>query len=211
MATDMNDDRPLDPAEDLALIRLMMEAGRDRVALDGVHFILWGILLTLAFFTQYLSVYGYLPRMMVEIWAPMFAIGWGIEFWLARRTPAPTRSANLAVVAHSSAWTTVGFGTLVYFAVSVITGTFDPKAITVVSTALMGGAYWVTAVVTGVRWLKYIALGWWAVLGYATSLRIYDGEMLLVMAAASGLLLTLPGFVMRRLYNNSEDQDDAGL
>lgn len=204
MVNDLNDDRPMNPADDLALIRQMMEAGRDRVAVSGVHFILWGMLLTIAFFVQYLSVYGYLPPMMVEIWAPMFAVGWGIEFWIARRCPPPTRTSNLAVVAHSSAWTVVGLGTLVYFAVSVLTKTFDPKAITLLSAALMGGAYWVTAVVTGVRWLKYIALGWWAVLGYATSLTVYDGEMLLVMAAASALLLTLPGFVMRRLYNSGE-------
>ena len=198
------DDRPMGPAEDLALIRQMMEAGRDRVAVSGVHFILWGLLLTLAFFIQYLSAYGYLPMMMVEIWAPMFAIGWGIEFLIARRCPAPTRSSNLAVVAHSSAWTTVGLGTLVYFAVSVLTKTFDPKVITVLSTGLIGAAYWVTGVVTGVRVFKFIAAGWWAVLAYATSLTVYDGEMLLVMAAASALLLTLPGFVMRRLDNSGE-------
>jgi hypothetical protein len=209
MANDLNkntedNDLPLGPVEDLALIRQMMEAGRDRVAVSGVHFILWGLLLTIAFFVQYLSTYHYLPPMMVEIWVPMFVIGWAVEFWLARRCPPPTRTSNLAVAAHSSAWTTVGFGTLAYFAVSVATKTFDPKAITLLSTALMGGAYWVTSVVTGVRWLKFIAFGWWAVLAYATSLTFYDREMLLVMAAASALLLTLPGFVMRRLYN-SED------
>ena len=204
MASDMNNDAVGNPAEDLALIRQMMEAGRARVAVSGVHFILWGLLLTLAFFVQYLSAYGYLPPMLVEIWAPMAAIGWLIEFFLARRSPPVSRTSNPAVVAHAASWSVVGIATLAYFAVSVITKTFDPKAITVLSTGLIGGAYWVTSTVTGVRWLKYIALGWWAVLAYATSLKAYDGEMLLVMAAASALLLTIPGFVLRRLHGSGE-------
>ncbi len=204
MTDNLNDTDARNPAEDLALIRQMMEAGRDKVAVSGIHFILWGFLLTVAFFLQYLSVHNYIPQMMVGIWTPIFIIGWGIEFWIARRCPPVTRTSNPAVVAHSSSWTVVGLTTLIYFGLSVATDTFDPKTITVLSAGLMGGAYWVTSAVTGVRWLKYTALGWWAVLAYATTLKIYDGEMLLVMAASSALLLTLPGFVMRRLYNTEE-------
>ena len=204
MSNDIDNTAARNPAEDLALIRQMMEAGRDKVAVSGIHFILWGVLLTIAFFLQYLSVHGYLPPLMVEIWAPMMAIGWATEFWLARRCPPVTRTNNLAVVAHSSSWTVVGLTTLIYFALSLATNAFDPKTITVLSAGLMGGAYWVTSTVTGVRWLKAIALGWWAVLAYATSLKDYNGEMLLVMAASCALLLTLPGFVMKRLYNSEE-------
>ncbi len=204
MTNDIDNSTPRNPAEDLALIRQMMEAGRDKVAVSGIHFILWGVLLTVAFFLQYLSVHRYLPEMMVEIWAPMMAIGWAIEFWIARHRAPVTRTSNPAVVAHSSSWTVVGVTTLIYFWLSVVTDTFDPKTITILSAGLMGGAYWVTSAVTGVRWLKFIALGWWLVLAYATTLQVYDGEMLLVMAASSGLLLTLPGFVMRRLDDSEE-------
>ncbi|WP_417449064.1 hypothetical protein [Kordiimonas sp.] len=191
-------------AEDLALIRQMMEAGRSRVAVSGVHFILWGILLTLAFFLQYLSVQNYLPPMMVEIWVPMSILGWLVEFYLARQCPPAMRTSNPSVVAHTSSWAAVGITTLGYFAVSVFTKTFDPKIITILSSGLIGSAYWVTSAVTGVRWLRFIAFGWWAVLAYATSVEVYNGEMLLVMAAASAFFLTLPGFVMRRLNNGGE-------
>ncbi len=204
MASDMDNDALGNPAEDLAMIRQMMEAGRNRVAVSGVHFILWGILLTIAFYVQYLSVYGYLPEMLVEIWVPMAAIGWLVEYYLARRCPPVTRTSNPAVVAHSASWSVVGITTLAYFGMSVITDTFDPKIITILSAGLMGGAYWITATVTGISWLRFVALGWWAVLAYATSLKVYDGEMLLVMAAASALLLTLPGFIVRRLHSSGE-------
>lgn len=204
MTNDTDTATPRNPAEDLALIRQMMEAGRNRVAVSGIHFILWGVLLTLAFLLQYLSIHRYLPEMMVEIWAPMMVIGWIVEFWIARRRPPVTRTSNPAVVAHSSCWTTVGVITLLYFALSVATETFRPEIITILSAGLMGGAYWVTSAVTGVRWLRFIALGWWAVLAYATTLKVYGSEVLLVMAASSALLLTLPGFVMRHLYDCEE-------
>jgi len=188
------------PADDLALIRGMMEAGRKRAAVDGRHFVLWGALLMLSFFAQYLSVHHYLPPTILGIWVPMMAIGWGMEFWLRRSRPkAEACSNNITLVGYSAAWRAVGLTVLIYFAASMAMGTFDPRTISVLSAAMIGGAFLVTARVTGVTWLYGPTIGWGLVLGVMSAAPTYDGEMLLVLAAASGLLLLLPGQLMTRL------------
>ncbi|MEX0298814.1 MAG: hypothetical protein AB3N28_07070, partial [Kordiimonas sp.] len=50
------------PEDDLAFIRSMMQAGRQRMGVDGIHLTLWGAILMIAFAAQYLSIKGILPR-----------------------------------------------------------------------------------------------------------------------------------------------------
>lgn len=186
------------PANDLALIREMMEAGKRRVAFNGTHLVVWGSLLMVGFFAQFLSIKGRLPETVWGVWLPIFVIGWGFEFFILRNG-SHTREKNLPILAHATSWVAVGMGALIYFGVSTLFETFDPKAITLLSTAMIGSAFFVTAAMTGIRGLNIVAAGWWGLMAYVAHLQVYTAEMLLVMAAACGLLLSLPGFLMRRL------------
>lgn len=190
-------------AEDLALIRQMMEAGKKRVAFNGMHLVIWGILLMAGFNAQFLAVKGLFPGTIVGIWVPVFILGWGAEFFLIRETRETTEK-NLPVLAYATSWIAVGMATLVYFVTSMISGSFDPKAITLVSTSMIGAAFFITAAMTGVRWLNAVAAGWWGLMAFVAYIPTYDAEMLQVMASASGLLLALPGFILRRLALSAE-------
>lgn len=191
------DDAPRTAADDLALIRQMMEAGRRKVAVNGIHFIIWGLVLMGAFFAQYASIYGHLPRTVLGVWIPAFIIGWIAEFWTHRSGAVPQES--MPHIAHGASWGAVGITALIYFGVSYASGTFDPRVISCINAATMGAAFFITQQVTGVRWLRLPAIGWWLVLAYIAYIPSYDAEVLLVMASACGILLALPGFLMRRL------------
>jgi hypothetical protein len=189
---------PRSAADDLALIREMMEAGKKRVAVNGIHFIIWGLVLMLAFFAQYASVYGYIPRTMLGIWIPAFVIGGVAEYILLTRFETCDED-SVPLLAHGAAWESVGIAALVYFGVAIAAGTFEPRVISSINAGMIGAAFFITARVTGVNWLRIPAVGWWIVLAYVAYVPVYDPELLLVMAAAAGTLLALPGFLMRRL------------
>ncbi len=193
-----NDTEARNPLDDLALIREMMEAGKRRVCFNGTHLIIWGSVLMVGFFAQFLAVKGQLPDTVLGVWLPVLAVGWGAEFFMFRGKAGPSEK-NLPILAHATSWLAVGLGTMIYFGVSVAFDTFDPKAITLVSTALIGAAFFVTAAMTGVKWQNMVTAGWWGLMAYVAYRDTYDAEMLLVMAVAAGLLLSLPGFLMRRL------------
>ncbi len=191
-------------AEDLALIRRMMDAGRQKAAFDGVHLVIWGSILMLAYFIQYLQMYDYLPRGSLWVWLPAFIMGWSLSFLAGRRSSCiPDESANLAVKAYNSAWFAVGITMVLHFLTAVAAQAFDPKAITVLACGVIACAFYVISVVTEIKALKLVSGGWWLVLIYATALSEYDPEILLVLSAASALLILLPGQLMRRLANNT--------
>lgn len=194
----MEDDAPRNPADDLAMIRQMMEAGKKRVAVNGIHFIIWGLVLMSAFFAQYASVMGHIPRTMLWIWIPAFLIG-ALAEYLAFSRNHDKEAESMPHIAHGSAWEAVGMTALIYFFVAYAAGTFEPRVISSINAATIGAAFFITAQVSGVRWLRLPAFGWWILLAYIAMVKTYDPEMLLVMAAACGLLLALPGFLMRRL------------
>lgn len=188
-------------AEDLAFIRRMMDAGRQRAAFDGAHLMIWGAVLTGAYFAQYLQVYSYIPGSSLVIWLPAFAVGWAASFLYGRNACAHDHEPSLAVTAYNGAWLAVGITMLLHFGAAVASGAFNPKAITVLACGVIASAFYVISLVTELKSLKAVSAGWWLILIYATVQKQYDAEMLLVLSAASALLILLPGQLMRRLAN----------
>ena len=186
-------------AEDLALIRKMMQAGRQKAAFDGKHLIIWGAILTASYFAQYLQVLGYFGGTSLWIWLPAFAIGWAASFLTGRRECPSGVEPNIMVRVYNGAWLAVGITMLLHFGAAVASQAFNPKAITVLACGIIASSFYVISIVTEMRSLRSVSVGWWLILVYATVQKTYNAEMLLVLAGASALLILLPGQLMRRL------------
>lgn len=189
-------------ADDLALIRRMMDAGRQKAAFDGAHLIIWGAVLMVSYFVQYLQVYDYVPGGSLAIWIPAFAVGWSASFLYGRNACAHEGEPNIAVTAYNGAWLAVGITMVLHFGAAVASSAFNPKAITVLACGMIASAFYVISLVTELRALRAVAAGWWLILVFATVQKTYDAEMLLVLAGASALLILVPGQLMRRLARN---------
>lgn len=187
-----------DAADDLALIRSMMEAGRQRAGIDGSHLLIWGAILTFAFAAQYMAARGFISVGGLMIWIPAFLVGWSLSFYVGRKQGRPASGPNIALTAYSRAWFAVGITMVLHFGAAVVSGIFDPKTITVLACGIMAGAFFVIASVTQVKWLNGIAAGWWLVLITATVQESYAPEMLLLMELASAFLIIVPGLLLRR-------------
>lgn len=196
-------------SDDLALIRGMMEAGRNRAAFDGTHLIIWGAVLTAAYFCQYLLVYDYIPGNTLSVWLPLGIIG---MFFSARhdRNRCQLSDTNTAVKTYAGAWSTVGITMVLHFGFAMASDTLDPKVITVLACGVIAAAFYVISLATQVKLLRLVAAGWWLIMVYTTTLKQFDAEMLLVLAGASALLIILPGQLMKRLANTeTEHKSDA--
>lgn len=189
-------------AEDLALIRRMMDAGRQKAAFDGAHLMIWGAVLMVSYFMQYLQVYDYVPGGSLAIWLPAFAIGWSASFLYGRNACAHDGEPNIAVTAYNGAWMAVGITMVLHFGAAVASSSFNPKAITVLACGVIASAFYVISLVTELKALRAVSAGWWLILIFATIQNSYGPEMLLVLAGASALLILLPGQLMRRLAHN---------
>lgn len=199
----MNDLQERSASDDLALIRSMMEAGRRRAAFDGTHLVIWGAVLTIAYFAQYLLVYGYIPGSTLFVWLPLGIIGTVLSM-LHDRKRCVQQDADIAVRAYSGAWSAVGITMILHFSFALGSDTLDPKVITILACGVIAAAFHVIALATEVKMLRLVSTGWWIIMVYMTTLKDFNAETLLVLAAASALLITLPGQLLKRLANPQE-------
>jgi len=204
----MNELQERSATNDLAMIRTMMEAGRERAAFDGTHLIIWGAVLTVAYFGQYLLAYGYIPGNTLYVWLPLGIIGFVFSF-RHDRTRCVENENNVAVKAYSGAWSAVGITMILHFGFAMASDALDPKVITVLACGVIAAAFYVISLATEVKLLRLVAAGWWLIMVYTTTLKQLDGEILLVLAGASALLITLPGQLMKRLANTKPDGDET--
>ena len=79
-------------------------------------------MLTIAFLAQYASVIGMLPRWNLEIWLPVFAIGWPASFYMGWKQDKPGDKNNPAIMAYASSWLAIGVSISIFFFVSIIAG-----------------------------------------------------------------------------------------
>lgn len=192
------------PEADIALIRNMMMAGRKRAGVDGAHLVLWGALLMGTFLMQYSSVVGYIPKMGPALWGGMMIIGWLGSFYLGRKIPRAHCEHNIALTGYTSAWLAVGITMAAYFITSTLSGQPDNRTITVLSAGTFGSAFFVISHVLNVKLLRFVAVGWWAIMVYMVQLKNFDAEILLVMGFACGPLILVPGLFLRRLAGSEQ-------
>lgn len=183
------------PAHDLALIRRMMEDAQQAAALDGRHLVLWGVLpaaaqaVQLALFAagaEPLARYAWVGAIVAGICGSA-ALGFS-----GRRHPT-----NLAVRLYCSTWVGLCLTIVLLFALALAGRGIEPAQLGVVAPATIGLAFFVSAAIAGLGWLRWIALAWWA--AAATAGLLDPGPLAGTVSIALYLgLMALPGLAIVR-------------
>lgn len=180
--------------EDIALVRRMMEESRTVVVDRGKHFMIWGLVPTAGLLFTYARLTGSPGPDPRWIWIGLLIIGWAASLTVglidgrrARVGTLPRRLLSVTWIATGISMTMIG-----------LAGLFGPlvggEAISGLLAAILGAPVFVTAVLTGERWLRWVAIGWWA--GGTVMLFSTGPYALLLMAAMMFLLLAVPGAVL---------------
>jgi len=189
------------PETDLALIRAMMQAGRKRIGVDGILLVVWGVMLTLGFTAQYIVIMSQYPHMILEIWIPVYVVGFLLSYLVEKRNPRTPTENNLALKVYAMTWKASGISIAVYFFLSLLSDTFDPMIITILTTVCFGSSFFVISVITGLQKLKFVAAGWWLLTALFSIFNTIGPETLLILSAASIFLLLIPGYFLRRMLS----------
>jgi len=187
------------PEADLALIRSMMEAGRQRAGVDGSHLIWWGALLSVTFFYQYAIVNGWAPNFGAMPWFLVTAIGWAGSLYFARKAGRACTEHNPALAAYGSAWMAVGITMILYLFSSFFSGENSPGSATILSSGVIGCAFFIMAQVLRLRPMFFAAAGWWGIMAYTLAVPDIQKGLILVLSGASLLLIFVPGLYLKKL------------
>ena len=183
------------PAQDLALIRRMMEEAQEAAALDGRHLVLWGVVPAAAQAIELaLALAGAGPLARYAWVGAIFA---GICGSAALGFSGRHHPTNLAVRLYRSAWVGLCLTIVLLFALAMAGRGIEPAHLGVVAPATTGFAFFVSAAIAGLGWLRWIALAWWA--AAATAGLLGPGPLAGTVSIALYLgLMALPGLAIVR-------------
>lgn len=148
--------------QDLAIIKKMMLEAQNSAALDGRFLILWGVVLAipqLYMFIRASFFSGVADEGMVAIWFVVLGIGiCGSIILVYLQSKGPI---NTGARAYASIW--IGFClTICLLFVLAVSGNEEVLfSLAIVAPAMTGLAFFATAAIINLGWLRWVALGWW--------------------------------------------------
>lgn len=186
------------PHDDLAAIRRLMEDSQAAAADDGRHFLLWGTLTAAGLLGTYGAVVGTLPVDPKWLWGVLLALGWAGSFWLGFRGARRARVTTLGRRLLAVVWIAAGVTLTLIAAAGLLGSAIDVRALSGLTSVVIGGPFLATAALTGERWLGAVAAAWWIAGGV---MLFVPGLYTLPLLAAMALALQVaPGAVLYRRW-----------
>ncbi|MGV8996486.1 MAG: hypothetical protein ACOH12_06020 [Parvibaculaceae bacterium] len=199
----MSDDHIRD---DIAFIRQAMEEGRAYARLRSPEFAVWGLAIACGYFGTYARVVHLWTLNPHLIWWVPVGLAWAFSLRdvIPRRLNRQGAEApTLMVSTLRSLW--LGYGiTIMLFAVLIFPSNIHTEWFDMVPSAMLGLCFFVSSTVSGIRWLRVLAVCWW---GAAAALFLVrdQAEVLLLGGIFMLAFLFVPGLVLWLRRPNTHD------
>lgn len=181
-------------AQDLALIRKIMEETRQEAVDRGKHFIIWGLITAAGLAVTHQAITGPLTVNPALVWAVLLALGWAASLTIGWIDGRRARVTTLGRRLLSAVWISTAVTLTLTGMAGLLGEVLDPRALSGVLAAILAAPILVTAMLTGESWLKAVAGAWW--LGAGVMLFVPGIYAILLMAVMALLLMALPGVVL---------------
>ena len=187
--------------EDIAFIRRAIEEGGAYATASSRDLLAWGVALALGYLGTYAFIRGWSPIAPGLLWPVCLGLGWLYSLrrplrQIIGRADFPARGP----MAQALAMLWLGCGTfLTIMAIAVLTsGDARQGWCDAVVAGVLGVAFFASASLSNLPWLRWVAVAWWAGEIAIFALR-HDAAVRLPLAAALMLvLLAGPGLVLLR-------------
>ncbi len=185
----------MQPNEELASIRNLVEQTHFSALSNGHYFVIWGLTLSIGIAYYELYATWNLPLSPSWTWIALIATGWFYTVRTMRRERRQSRIQTQSGRLLASEWITNGMVMTVVFVVGGPAGAISAHGVAGLTAALLAKPFNATAEISGVRWLTYVAALW---LASATGLFLIPthmhGAALVVCLLA---LMVVPGLVLQ--------------
>lgn len=188
--------------EELKFIKKVIDESKRTIIDNGMGYIVWGILIVIGLLSTYLSIvnksyfaYGY-------NWFIVIGIGWLYSFFEVRREkkvlPVVTFSARIV----GAVWFATGIVMTILGFVPTLTGAIHGVYVSPLMAVILGIPFYLTGVLYGIRFIKYLSIGWWA---GGIVMFIYPGMYSLVLMAGMIIFFQVfPGIFLYRKFKNEK-------
>jgi hypothetical protein len=187
---------------DIAFIRRAIEEGGAYATGYGANMLVWGVAVALSYLGTYAFVRGWAPIAPYIIWPVCLGVGWLYSLSrLARRIVAGRSDFRTrGPMAQALAMLWLGCGTfLTILAIAVLTsGDGGLGWCEAVIAGVLGIAFFASASLSNLPWLRWVAVAWWIGEIAFFALRNDAAVRLPLAGALMLMLLAGPGLVLLR-------------
>lgn len=147
---------------ELSVIRKIMEDSRKLNVDNGIHYIFWGVLVTLALLINYFML---LTKTAVSyigfVWLVLMLLGVIIDVIIGKRQYQKSKVDTFAGKLLASLWLASGISMFVFGFIGTITKAYNPVFICPIISTSLGISYFTSGAIQRINWLRNISMGWW--------------------------------------------------
>ena len=182
---------------ELSLIKKMMEDSRRLNIDNGIHYIFWGILVTIALLINYAMVLLKVPGNYIGLaWFILMLSGALIDGIIGRRQSKSSKVTTFTSRIMGSLWFASGIAMFMYGFLGVISKAYNPLFICPIISTSLGISYFTSGAIQQIKWLQNISFGWWA--GAAFMFIFPSVHTLLIFAVMMICLQVIPGLILNK-------------
>lgn len=190
---------------ELHVIRKIMQDSRRTIIDNGLHYIFWGVLVTVALILNYLMIiYSYSVNEAGLMWFVLMVSGAVADYFIERRREKARKVKTFAGKVLGSLWGASGLCMFLFGFIGVITKAYNPYFICPIIAVVLGMTYFISGVIQQTNWLRYLTVGWW---GGAVYMFLLPGrQTMLVFASMMLLFQVLPGIILYKKWKKEENR-----
>ena len=182
---------------ELSLIKKMMEDSRRLNIDNGIHYIFWGILVTIALLINYTMLLLKVPGNYIGLaWFILMLSGALIDGIIGRRQSKSSKVTTFTSRIMGSLWFASGIAMFMYGFLGVISKAYNPLFICPIISTSLGISYFTSGSIQQIKWLQNISFGWWA--GAAIMFIFPSVHTLLIFAIMMICLQVIPGLILNK-------------
>lgn len=192
---------------ELTVIKKIMEDSR-RINLDnGIHYIFWGILVTIALLINYILLLtksngNYIGMM----WFILMITGAIIDGIIGKRQSKNAKVHTYAGNILGSLWLASGIAMFMFGFIGTITKAYNPVFISPIISVSLGISYFTSGAIQQINWLRNISFGWW--IGAIYMFIFPSIHTLLIFAIMMICLQILPGIILNKKSKEYISEDE---
>ncbi len=186
------------PADEIAIIRQMMEKTRAETAESGFDFLLWGWMAFAACLAVYGLVFAGQARLSWLPWAILMPIAAVIEVVYHWRQSGKIRVTTYAQSASRSLWIVCGASLFLIAFLALPLKVIPLSALSIVIAIILAIACFTTGYIIDWNPLKYSGVFWWATAILMMFVHWHWHMAIFAIALIPGYLM--PGYLLRKKY-----------
>lgn len=199
-----------DIRDDLAYVRALAEEGRDTPLVNGLTYVIWGLLVGATALLSYGDNMEWLnlgPFDGIWLWMITLSAGWALSMYFGRRAYTKPGASTLGNRTAAAVWFAVGiFATGFWLTLMVVHDNFTDIGVPPyflfglmfpMAFGLFGVAFFATAAAARVGWMRWISAIAWVCAALSLAL-MNSVHQSLVGGVGTLLCSALPGFILMR-------------